>query len=198
MKQLAVIIGFLMLMLPNLEAQKTGRMMIAGQMVKFMIDEQGDTLIIADLQDVSITSPREFGSRREYLRYLQYKRYALKVYPYANDAVRIFREAEEESQGLSKRKRKRYMRKKTQELKDEFEDPLKKLTKTQGRILVKMIENELDTPMYDLIKGIRGSMTASYWNTLSKFYGHRLREKYQAGEDPILDAVLNDLKLEYH
>ncbi len=198
MKQLIGIIVALCFLLPNADAQKTGRMMIDGQMVKFLVDEQGDTLIIADLDDVSISSPRKFSSRAEYLRYLQYKRYALKVYPYANEAVRIFREAEEETVGLSKSKRKKYMRKKTKELKKEFEDPLRKLTKTQGRILVKMIEKELDTPMYELIKGIRGTMTASYWNTLSKFYGHRLKEKYQSGEDPILDAVLNDLKLEYH
>lgn len=197
MKQLAVIIGLLMTLSLSLDAQKTGRMMVAGQMVKFMVDETGDTLIIADLEDISVSSPRKFSSREEYLRYLRYKRYALKVYPYANEAIRIFREVENQAEGLSRSKRKKFTRKKTKELKEEFEDPLKKLTKTQGKILVKMIEKELDTPMYDLIKGVRGSMTASYWNTLSKFYGHRLREKYERGEDAILDAVLNDLKLQY-
>ncbi|MEM9991439.1 MAG: DUF4294 domain-containing protein, partial [Bacteroidota bacterium] len=173
------------------------RMMLAGQMVKFMVGEQGDTLIIADLEDVSISSPRKFASREDYLRYKRYRRYAVKVYPYANEAIQIFRDAQSEAEDLSKGKRKKYMRKKTKELKEEFETPLKKLTKTQGRIMVKMIEKELDTPMYELIKGVRGTMTASYWNTLSKFYGHRLKEKYEPGEDKILDAVLNDLTLKY-
>lgn len=198
MRQIIILIALLIVSFPSLEAQKTGRMMIAGQMVNFMIDEQGDTLIMAQLDDISISSPREFANREEYLRYRRYKRYALKVYPYANEAIRIFREAEAETEGMSKRKRKQSNRKKTKELKEEFEEPLKKLTKTQGRILVKMIEKELDTPMYELIKGVRGTMTASYWNTLSKFYGHRLKEKYEPGEDAILDAVLNDLRLEYN
>ena len=160
-----------------------------------MIDEKGDTLFLSTLDDMSISSPREFASREEYLRYRRYQIYAAKVYPYAKEAIRIFTEVEEQADGMKKGKRKKFMKQKTEELKTEFEAPLRKLTKTQGKILVKMIERELDTPMYDLIKNLRGTFTASYWNTFSKFYGHRLKDGYTRGEDHILDAVLDDLEL---
>lgn len=171
---------------------------IDGQIVRYMIDEYGDTLFIATLDDMSISSPRTFANSDEERRYKMYKRYAVVVYPYAREAIRIFREVENESANLKNRKRKKFIKEKSNELKEEFEAPLRKLTKTQGKILVKMIENELDTSMYDLIKSLRGNFTASYWNMFSRFYGYRLKEGYIPDDDPILDAVLEDLDISYN
>ncbi|TAK40350.1 MAG: DUF4294 domain-containing protein, partial [Saprospiraceae bacterium] len=72
---------------------------------------------------------------------------------------------------------------------------LKGLTKIQGKILVKMLERELDVPLYELIKTYRGGFSAGYWNTMSKFWGYDLKHGYLEGEDPILDAVLQDFVL---
>ena len=67
----------------------------------------------------------------------------------------------------------------------------------KGKILVKMVEKELNTPLYDLIRTYRGGMTAGYWNTLSKFWGYDLKRGYMEGDDPILDAVLEDFNISY-
>ena len=176
---------------------QTGQLMINGEILPYMIDECGDTLIMAQLDDVSISSPRKFESRDDYRRYLKYKRYAADVYPYAVDAIRIFREVDHATQTMKNTKRKKYIKKLQKDLKDDFEDPLKKLTKTQGKILIKMIEKELDRPMYHLIKDLRGGVSASYWGTMGRFFGHRLKEGYIEGQDPILDAVLSDLNISY-
>ncbi|MCB0611121.1 MAG: DUF4294 domain-containing protein, partial [Lewinella sp.] len=64
-------------------------------------------------------------------------------------------------------------------------------------ILIKMVEKELDTPMYTLIRNLKSGVAASYWNTLGKLYGHDLKEGYIPGKDPVLDAVLNDLNISY-
>ncbi len=197
MQRVIVVIFFLAYVVPIQAQSRIGSTKIDGQIVRFMVDENGDTLFISTLDEMSISSPRKFDSDEEYKRYMLYRRYALKVFPYAKEAIRIHREVEEETKQMKKRKLKKYMKEKTDELKTEFEDPLRQLTKTQGKILVKMIERELDIPMYDLIKDLRGPMTATYWNTFSKFYGHRLKDGYIVGEDPILDAVLNDLNISY-
>jgi hypothetical protein len=89
------------------------------------------------------------------------------------------------------------MRRLNRELKEEFQDPLKKLTKTQGKILVEMIEKEIDVPLYFLIKDVRNGFTATKWSTLSKLYGYDLKEGYIEGKDPIMDAVLQDLDVSY-
>jgi hypothetical protein len=105
---------------------------IDGNILKQMITENGDTILLANLDDVSVTSPRKFDNRDDYLRYLKYRYYAAKVYPYAKDAIRIFRETEEVTTTMKKSKQKKYIRKLSKELKEEFEDPLRNLTKTQG------------------------------------------------------------------
>lgn len=196
MKCLLSVLIFLISILPS-EAQ-TGRVVINGHVLPYMVDQNGDTLILARLEGVTVSSPRVFKDREEYNQYNRYRRYAAKVYPYAVQAIRIFREVEAETQGMKKKRHQnKFIRDKQKELKEEFEDPLKNLTKTQGMILIKMIEKELDTPLHFLIKDLRSGLTATYWSTMGKLYGHDLRNGYIVGEDPILDAVLNDMDISY-
>ncbi len=165
---------------------------LAGEDMELIITD-GDTLYLAkSLIDVSVSSPRSFASTEEYKLYLKYRYYAPKVYPYAVQAIRIFRETEYITDNMGDRARKKHIRRLSKELKKEFEDPLKKLTKTQGYILVKMIERETGEPMHELIKDLRGTVTATYWSTMGKMVGYELREGYQVGDDHILDIVLQD------
>jgi len=170
--------------------------LVNGQVMQALINGT-DTLYFVDLRNVNISSPRTFADRSEYLRYLKYRRYATKVYPYAKQAIRIFTEAEQASVDLKKRKRKKYLKKLSKELEKEFEEPLTGLSKTQGKILVKMIERELETPMFDLIKMTQGKFKAFYWNQSSKLFGYRLKTGYNIGDNPILDIVLQDFDISY-
>ena len=170
---------------------------INGEIVTALITEDNDTLIIADLDNVTVSSLRKFKNKAEEKRYWKYRRYAVKVYPYAVKAIKIFKETEYVTQTMKKRKRKKHIKRLSKQLKDEFEQPLKKLTKTQGLILTKMIEKELGQSMYTLIKGLRGSTSAFFWNTMGKFYGYQLKETYQPGKDLIMDAVLTDFDISH-
>ncbi len=175
-----------------------GKTSINGQLVVMMLDEKGDTLYVADdLMTISLTSPRDFKSAEDYYRYRLYLRYAAIVYPYAREAIIVFRQLQQETDEMRKGKRKRYAKRLQKDLDDKFEEPLKNLTRTQGKILVKMVERELQTPLYDLIRAYRGGLTATYWNTMSKFWGYDLKRGYLEGDDPILDAVLEDFDISY-
>lgn len=176
--------------------EKTEKLTIDGQVVTALITET-DTILIADLGDVSVSSLRSFSDKKDYRRYLKYRRYAAKVYPFAAQGIRIFKEMEVATASMNKRKRKKHIRRLQRELKKEFKQPLKGLTRTQGKILVKMIEKELDRDFYGLMKELRGSVTASYYHGFSKMYGYDLKKKYTEGDDPILDAVLKDFDLSY-
>lgn len=172
------------------------QIMVNGQLLSALISE-GDTLYFANLENINVSSPRSFSNRTDYFKYLKYRRYAAKVYPYAKEAIRIFKEAEYVSSSMKKRKRKKYLRKLSKELEKEFQDPLKGLSKTQGKILVKMIERELDSSMFDLIKMTQGKLKAFYWNQSSKLYGYRLRTGYVLGQNSILDIVLQDFDVSH-
>ena len=175
-----------------------GKSKINGELVTLMVDEAGDTMFVADnLMEVSLTSPRKFKNRADYLRYRKYLRYAAIVYPYAKEAIKIFNEVEYATNNMKKAKRKRYVKKLSKDLKKEFEAPLKKLTKTQGLIMTKMIERETGKSMHQLLKDTRGGFSAGYWNTMSKFWGYKLKNKYTEGDDEIMDAVLKDFDVSY-
>ncbi len=177
--------------------EQRGTVTIAGKVLPYIIDDCGDTLLIAQLEDVSVSSFRSFASDEDYKKYRRYRAYAVKVYPFAVEAVKVFRQVEIATAEMRRGKSKRYVKHLQKELDDKFEEPLRKLSRTQGMILMKMVEKELNVPTYELIKELRGGFTATYWSTMGRFYGHRLREGYKRGEDPILDLVLDDFNISY-
>lgn len=192
------------LMLPafvNAQIDKPGgeetQVTMNGQVYSAYITPDGDTLILADLDKLQITALRKFDSDDDYRKYMRFRAYAQKVFPYAKEAIRIFRELEYASKHLSNREKKKRIKELEEELTKEFEEPLKNLTKLQGKIMLKMIEKETGQNMYDLIKGMKGGFSAFYWNAFSKLYSYELKEGYTKGQYPILDAVLQDFDVSY-
>ena len=199
MKKLMVIFSIISVLV--LSTSSTAHAQLAdsvGWKALEMMIVNGDTIYFASqLDDVVVTSPRKFKDNHEYALYLRYKKYAAKVYPYAVEAVKLYRQMEESTAGKSKRKRKRYIRKTRKEYKPKYKKELKNLTRTQGMILTKMIEKALDKPMYDVIKETRGGLSATFWNLSGKTYGYKLKQKYEVGQDHLLDIVLKDLEVKY-
>lgn len=174
--------------------ERIEKIMINGDIVTALITDT-DTIMIADLEEVSVSSPQSFKNQAERKKYRKYRYYANKVYPYAVEAIKIFQELDYITENMNKRKRKKHIKRLNKQLKKEFKDPLKKLTKTQGKILIKMIEKELNRPFYSLVKDLRGGFTAGYWNQLGKLYGYRLKEGYIPGKDPMMDLILQDFNV---
>ncbi|MBL7831631.1 MAG: DUF4294 domain-containing protein [Saprospiraceae bacterium] len=181
----------------NISAQdKLMNIEVNGKSVPVLISG-GDTMMIFDLQQVEVKAPHIFNNVSEEFLYKRYKRYAIAVFPYAVKAIKVFRAMENDTKYMSNKDKKKYIKKLDKELQEEFEAPLKNLSKTQGKILVKMIERELDTPMYSLIKNLKGGFSAFYWNTSGYFWGYHLKDGYVIGDDPILDLVMQDFDIDY-
>lgn len=181
---------------PNQGGTET-KITLEGRVYPALVTPEGDTLILVDLDNVSITAMRTFANDDEYKKYQRFRNYAAKVYPYAKEAIRIFRELEYASQHMSKKEQKKRIAELEEELTKEFEEPLKNLTKLQGKIMIKMIEKETGQPIYNLIKDLKGGFKAFYWNMFSKLYSYDLKEGYNKGQYPILDAVLQDFDVSY-
>jgi Domain of unknown function (DUF4294) len=181
----------------NVKVEKEINVIVDGKSYKAIVTPEGDTMILADIDDVSITSPASFANDDEYKKYLKFRRYASIVFPYAKEVIRIWRESEYASQHMTAKQRKKKLKELDERLTKEFETPLKNLTKLQGKILVKMIEKEIGQNMYTLIKDVKGGFNAFYWNQFSKLYSYDLKEGYVPGAYPILDVVLKDFDVSY-
>lgn len=173
-------------------AQKTQKFqkIVDGEVLECEIDENGDTTYIQQIDVVFVVHKKKFRSSKERRYYHATALHANKVYPYAVQAVRILRELEVATNDLKKRDRKQHIKELQDELEKEFKEPLKKLTYSQGKILLKMIEREMEQPMYDLVKNWKGGFSASYWNTLAKMYDVDIKEGYNAEDNPILEIIL--------
>ena len=154
-----------------------------------------DTTVIASFPEVVIKAPPVFSNDEEYRQYMRYRRYAMDVLPYAIESIKLYRQYQQETADMKAGKAKKYAKTIQKDVKDEFTDPLKNLSRTQGKILVKMIERHLNTPTYDILKDVRGTFTALKWQTVGKLYGYDLKEGYIPGQDKILDMILNDFEI---
>ena len=152
----------------------------------------GDTVFVMSLRPVRVASKRQFKDQAEMRQYYLYARAAKKVYPYAVQALEVYDEWQEETGSLKKRKQRKYAKEELKTLNDQFEAKLKKLTKTEGKVLIKMIERETGKPFHQILKETRGGATATYWTNLSRMWGYDLKEGYQLGANPLLDDVFVD------
>ena len=152
----------------------------------------GDTLYIATLNTVKIKSGRVYKDPSDKDKLRRYRRYANNVRTYAEQAVILYEDLMDEKEELSKRKYRKYARQQKKMHKDELEGKLKDLYVEEGKMLIKMVERQTGKPFYEIIKESRGSISATYWQNMSKIWGLNLKEGYIIGKDPLMDEVLLD------
>ncbi|MGF1585297.1 MAG: DUF4294 domain-containing protein [Bacteroidales bacterium] len=158
------------------------------QMIK-----DGDTLLHSTIKEVEIYPVPRFDRRRDLRRYERLV-YNLKiVYPYAILAGEKLNELNGVFVSLkSERERKEFVKQVEKELMNEFEDDLKSLTITQGRLLIKLIDRETGSTSYELVRELRGSFSAFFWQTIARIFGSNLKTQFDPeGEDKLIEQILH-------
>jgi len=143
-----------------------------------------DTMPVCYLQEVWIVDNRVYHSKAEEQKNKKLVRDVKKAYPYAQLAGQKLKQYELLLSGVKTDvEKKRLMKKVEKELKDEYSDELKKLTITQGRILLKLIDRETGNTSYELVKEMRGTFSAFFWQSLAKLFGSDLKSEYDPEKD---------------
>jgi hypothetical protein len=153
---------------------------------------ENDTIVIP-LDEVFVYKKRNFTSQKEKNYYYWYYKKVHKAYPYAVLAAKKITELNAELDAIpSKRKQKKHIREMQKYMEGEFTDELKKLTRTEGRILIKLIHRQTGIPFYALIKDYKSDLTAFFYNTTAKFYKLNLKSEYHPESIP-LDFIVEDI-----
>ena len=152
----------------------------------------GDTLWVAELDEVYIFPTKKFKSRRERRRYTRLIYNVKKAYPWAKLAGEKLAKVEVELMALeTEKEQKDYMKQVEKELLKDYKDDLKKLTVTQGRILIKLVDRETGDTSYELVKELRGKISAVFWQALARLFGSNLKSEYDAeGEDRLIEEIV--------
>lgn len=186
MKRLIIII--LLLAVSVAKAQQGGGIVMFGTVY------QGDTIPMQYLDVVTISGyvcPLSEAEKRKYKKLIKNVKV---VYPYAKQAGKlldrytiVLQQAKNDSQ------RKKIMKQAEKEIENKFGPSLKKLNRSQGKILIRLIDRETGSDSYALVKELRGSFRAAFYQTLGKLFGYNLRTKYDPennSEDRIIERII--------
>jgi len=152
----------------------------------------GDTLPHINLEEVAVVPPYRFKSKRQVKRYSKLVRNVKVTLPYARMAAAKLQRINDELATIEGEKaRKKFLKEAEKELFDEFEKPLSKLTFSQGRMLIKLIDRETGDTSYALIKEYKGGFTAFFWQSVARMFGSNLKSEYdEAGDDRMIEHII--------
>lgn len=157
-----------------------------------------------DLDEVLILGKLNFDSDLERRKYLILRRKTIKVYPYAKLASERLVELNSRLDDIEgRRNRKRYTKIVQNYIEEQFSAELKKLTRTEGQILVKLIHRQTGTTAFDLVKDLKSGWRAFWYNTTASFFDISLKEEFRPEEnqedyliEDILQRAFQDNRLE--
>ena len=151
-----------------------------------------DTLPNYNIKEIRVFPKKYFSSRRQYRKYTRLV-YNVKVaYPFALIArkeLKTMNDSLEKIQG--DKARKKYIKEYERQMFAKYEDGLRKLTFSQGKILIKLVYRELGNTSYDLVKEYRGSFSAAFWQGIARLFGSNLKDTYDPyGEDAEIEQIV--------
>lgn len=146
-----------------------------------------------DLEEVVLLRKLKFDSYEDRKRYLILRRKTRKVYPYAKMASERLVELNSRlDQIKSKHAQKKYTKIVQNYIEDEFSEELKKLTHTEGQILVKLIHRQTGETAFDLVKNLKSGWRAFWYNTTAGLFDISLKEEYHPESDEE-DFLIEDI-----
>ena len=144
--------------------------------------ENGDSIAV-----IHITPVRKYARKPDMRRYARLVRAVKRVYPIAEEAKVLMATMESELLALpNKKQQKVYINGIEKRLIREYTPVLKKMTIYDGRVLLKLIDRQIDDTAYEIIKEFRGGFEAGLWQALAKMFGNNLKTDYDPDKDDIL------------
>jgi uncharacterized protein (DUF2164 family) len=146
------------------------------------------------LDEVVVYQPLKLNSFEEKKKYMLLRRRVLKVYPYAQLASERFTVLKERLDHMDKRRqKKRYAKRIEKYLEGEFSEELKKLTRKEGQILVKLIYRETGITTHTLVKTYRNGLRATIYQLSARMFDIDLKTEFNPSkvqEDMWIEDIL--------
>ena len=146
------------------------------------------------LKEVVLFQPLRFKSMNELREYVILRNRTLRVYPYAKLAADRLDTLTSRLEAIDKkRQRKKYIKRVEKFIYNEFEEELKKLSRSQGRILIKLVHRQTGATTHELIKELRNGWKAMIYQTTASLFKLSLKDTYSPEtnyEDFLIEDIL--------
>lgn len=155
--------------------------------------EHGDTAYYDSIDPAWIFPKGYRGTKRDLKRYYRLVYNFNKVYPYALLASDMESQVERHisQNSLRRRKKEKYINRLQKELLDAYEKPLRNMTISQGKLLIRLVDREIGKSPYLVIKDYKNGISAGFWQGIAKVFGQNLKSRYDPkGEDRMTEYLV--------
>lgn len=157
------------------------------------VDEYGDTCRMTIIRDVTVYPPLKFKNKKQEEFYWKTVRDVRKTLPLAKLAFTTLCETYEYIQTIpDKKEREQHLKNLEKEIFAQYKPAILKMTRNQGKVLLKLINRETDQSSYSIVKAFLGSFRAGFWQTFGKFFGMNMKSGFHPEkneEDAIIERV---------
>lgn len=157
------------------------------------VSEEGDTAIMVVLNNITYFPPLKFKNKKQEQFYWRTVRDVKRTLPYAKMIAETILETYEYMETLpSQEERQRHLQQMEKEVFNQYKPQLKKFTKSQGKMLVKLITRETNQSSYSILKAFLGTFRAGFWQTFGRFFSVNLKSDFRPDkneEDAIIERV---------
>lgn len=153
----------------------------------------GDTVMVIVMNPVTVFPPLKFKNKKEQEFYWRTVRDVKLTLPYAKLICETLTETYEYIETFpTQKEREKYLKEMETEVFNQYKPVLKRFSKRQAKLLVKLIQRETNQSSYNILKAFLGSFRAGFWQTFGRFFGVNLKSQYRPDkdrEDAIVERV---------
>lgn len=148
------------------------------------IDEEGDTVLVVFLRDITVYPPMKFKNKKQEEHYWRTVCDVKLTLPYAKLIAETLVETYEYIETFpTQKEREDYLKSMESALFKQYKPILKRFSRRQAKVLVKLIQRETHQSSYDIVKAFLGSFRASFWQGFGKLFGVSLKSSYRPDKD---------------
>ena len=153
---------------------------------------KGDTIPALRLPTVYVFKPLKFKNKKQERAYNRLVNNVKKTLPIAKEVNRAIIETYEYLQTLPDEKaREKHLQMVEKGVKEQYTPRLKKLTFSQGKLLIKLINRETSSSSYELVKAFLGPFKAGFYQAFAAIFGASLKKEYHPeGEDILIEQIV--------
>ena len=190
-KRLNILLMIMFAMFCSFSVQAQEKQSFNGYLVPMCIYE-GDTFPWIQLRPVYIFRPLKFKNQKEEIEYNRLVRNVKKVYPISKEIHRAIIETYEYLQTLPNEKaRQKHIKRVEKGLKEQYTAQMKKLSFSQGKLLIKLVDRQSNQTSYELVKAFMGPFKAGFYQTFASLFGASLKKEYDPlGEDKLTERIV--------
>ena len=189
MKRILLYLLFFSFIAVLAQAQKTTT--INGYVVPVCV-YKGDTIPTLRLPTVYVFKPLKFKNKKQEREYNRLVHNVKKTLPIAKEVNRAIIETYEFLQTLPDEKsREKHLKMVEKGVKEQYTPRLKKLTFSQGKLLIKLINRETNSSSYEVVKAFLGPFKAGFYQAFAALFGASLKKEYHPeGEDILIEQII--------